>query len=255
MALFGDAGEVSQLDVADMRAQVAERSERLLRSGPLLGRRRHLGRRDAGALRGARRVRGRRRGHLQPLDLRPARGDPRGPLRGGPGDAEQPERRDGRRARRRALGQGRARRRAAPLPRPAWWRCSSSTPSSPLPRTASAWRRRSRASAPDRSRRRPATTSRAASSPATRSGSSAARSWRGASPESTLAETMAGIAEGAELLTVIGGRDAPIPLDQMERARARRRRARDARGRPAALLVAHRRRVGGYQPSVPGSPL
>ena len=35
-------------------------------------------------------------------------------------------------------------------------------------------------------------------------------------PESTLAETMAGIGDGAELVTVIGGRDAPIPLAQME---------------------------------------
>lgn len=33
VALFSDAGEVSQLDVADMRAQIAERSERLLRAG------------------------------------------------------------------------------------------------------------------------------------------------------------------------------------------------------------------------------
>ena len=33
VALFEPAGEVSQLDVADMRAQVAERSERLLRAG------------------------------------------------------------------------------------------------------------------------------------------------------------------------------------------------------------------------------
>ncbi|CAN5444155.1 DAK2 domain-containing protein [soil metagenome] len=33
VALFGNVGEVSQLDVADMRAQMAERSERLLRAG------------------------------------------------------------------------------------------------------------------------------------------------------------------------------------------------------------------------------
>ena len=35
------------------------------------------------------------------------------------------------------------------------------------------------------------------------------------SPESTLAEMMLGISGGAELLTVIGGSDAPIPLEQM----------------------------------------
>jgi DAK2 domain fusion protein YloV len=37
--------------------------------------------------------------------------------------------------------------------------------------------------------------------------------WGGAG--STLAETMAGLAEGAEILTVIGGEDAPIPLDEV----------------------------------------
>ena len=40
-------------------------------------RRGHVRSRRAGALRGARRPRGRRRRHVQPLDLRPARGDPR----------------------------------------------------------------------------------------------------------------------------------------------------------------------------------
>ncbi|MBA2546139.1 MAG: hypothetical protein H0V15_04585, partial [Solirubrobacterales bacterium] len=36
------------------------------------------------------------------------------------------------------------------------------------------------------------------------------------SPESTLAETMAALADRAELVTVIGGRDAPIPLADMK---------------------------------------
>ena len=84
--------------------------------------------------------------------------------------------------------------------------------------------------------------------------------WGG--PESTLAETMAGIGEGAEIVTVIGGEGAPIPLGEIE-AHARRGRARAPRRRPAALLVADRRRVdppprtrsggGGVEPTSPRS--
>ena len=69
----------------------------------------------------------RRRPDAQPVDLRPAGGDPRDPRRAGRRAAQQPQRRDGRRARRRAVGQdgarghlplaaGRPRRRGQPRP-------------------------------------------------------------------------------------------------------------------------------------------
>ena len=66
--------------------------------------------------------------------------------------------------------------------------------------------------------------------------------WGGAG--STLAETSsAGSREGAEIVTVIEGAEAPLRAGRA-RARARRRgRARDPRRRPAQLLVADRRPV------------
>ena len=96
------AGEVSHLDVADMRAQVAERDGRLgvatSRNGEqagaasiagavaqglagaraaLRGGRGRQRRGPAPAVRGARRAHDRRRPDAEPLDLRPARGHPR----------------------------------------------------------------------------------------------------------------------------------------------------------------------------------
>ena len=65
--------------------------------------------------------------------------------------------------------------------------------------------------------------------------------WGGAG--STLAETLAALAEGAEIVTVIGGAGAPIPLEELSRSRPVRGRARAARRRPAALLVVARRPV------------
>ena len=76
MALFEGAGEVTNLDVADMREQIAERDARLARRPH----RRRRGRRRRGpraALRRARRRRRPRRRDAQPLDLRAARRDPR----------------------------------------------------------------------------------------------------------------------------------------------------------------------------------
>ena len=102
VALFEDAGEVTNLDVADMREQIAERRARLER-GP---HRRPRGGRRRGpraALRRARRPRRPRRRDAQPLDLRAARRHPRGPGRGSPRPAQLLERDHGRRARLRAL--------------------------------------------------------------------------------------------------------------------------------------------------------
>ena len=68
MALFDRAGDVSQLDVADMREQIAERTARL-QAGRCAAVAVVAGRGMRELLRGAGRVRRRRRGDLQPLDL------------------------------------------------------------------------------------------------------------------------------------------------------------------------------------------
>ena len=62
--------------------------------------------------------------------------------------------------------------------------------------------------------------------------------WGGAG--STLAATIERLAEGAEIVTVIAGEEAPIPLDGDRHPRPRRGRDRDPRGRPAELVVAAR---------------
>ena len=123
-ALFADAG-----------VGLAPRRRRHARAGPAArraARRRRSAARRCGALavvtgdgharavRGPRRARARRRPDAQPLDLRPARRDPRHPRRGGRRAAQQRERGHGRRARRRAVrqdGRGRARRARR---RPGW---------------------------------------------------------------------------------------------------------------------------------------
>ena len=89
---------------------------------PLRRRRGGRGRRRPAHLRGAGRLRRRRRRDLQPLDLRPAGRDPRGPERGGRGAAQQPERADGGRAGGGAVGQADARSCPAPRSRAGWWR-------------------------------------------------------------------------------------------------------------------------------------
>ena len=83
------AGEVDQLDVADMREQIAERTARL-QAGRCAAVAVVAGRGMRELYEGLGRLRGRRRGDVQPLDLRPARRDPRGPRRGGPRLPEQP---------------------------------------------------------------------------------------------------------------------------------------------------------------------
>ena len=141
--VFAEVGEVSRLDVADMRLQVQERDARLARRrrrsrqrrtaraarqrsrrvaaltngasarGPARGAagalRRAGGRQRRGAggdVPRARRADARRRPDAEPVDLRPARGDPRGARRGGRRAAQQRERDHGRRTRRAALRQG-----------------------------------------------------------------------------------------------------------------------------------------------------
>ena len=65
--------------------------------------------------------------------------------------------------------------------------------------------------------------------------------WGGAG--STLAATIEHLAEGAEIVTVIAGEEAPIPLDEIDTHVARRGRGRDPRGRTAELVVAAGRPV------------
>jgi dihydroxyacetone kinase-like predicted kinase len=112
-ALFEGIGEVSRLDVADMRVQVHERDMRLGTPGngaSLRGAGGRGRRRDAPAVRVARRPCARRRRDAQPLHLRAAGGHPRGPGRAGGRAAQQSQRLHGGRARRGALRQGGARR-------------------------------------------------------------------------------------------------------------------------------------------------
>ena len=105
-------------------------------------------------------------------------------------------------------------------------------------RTPSGWSTRSPGSAPGRSRPPRATTPRAGSCKGDAVGfvGDEIVAWGGAG--STLDETMASLAEGAEILTVIGGEGAPIALAELEGHAPGRGRARAPRGRPAALLVA-----------------
>ena len=189
VALFEGAGEVTNLDVADMREQIAERDARGSQAPAARG----VVAVAAGdglraALRRARRPRRPRRRDAQPLDLRAARRDPRGRRRGSPRPAQLLERDHGRRARLRALreaGPGGPGDLAAGEP---------AGPGRARPdrrdrtRTPSGWTRRSPGSRagggrPGRARRRPgplrARATRSASS-TTRSspGAARARPWR-----------------------------------------------------------------------------
>ena len=91
-----------------------------------------------------------------------------------------------------------------------------------------------------RSRPPPATTPRAASCKGDAVGFAGDEivAWGGAG--STLSETIEHLAEGAEIVTVIGGEGAPIAARGDRRPRPRRGRDRDPRGRPAELVVAAR---------------
>ena len=118
IAVFDGAGEVSRLDVADMRAQVAQREARLTNGhaarspapacspssrGPGMAR----------AVRVAGSPRARRRPDAQPLHARAAGRHPRRARRGGRRPAQQRQRDHGGRAGRRAGREGGARRRLA----------------------------------------------------------------------------------------------------------------------------------------------
>ena len=238
MAVFEQAGDVQRLDVGDMREQIEAR-ERRLDPGAHRGRRRRRGRRDEDALRGARRSRRRRRRDPEPLHLRDPRGDPRGVRRGGARASQLAERDPGRAGGREAV------REAAPAWSPRcpsrrrWRRWSSSTRSATRPATRSGWSPRWRRSSGAPSRRPRARTRRAGSCAATPSGSRARRSSPGEGRAPRLSATVERLVEGVEIVTVIEGEGAPIPLDQLPLELADGRRAGAPPRRPAALLVAH----------------
>ena len=73
-----------------------------------------------------------------------------------------------------------------------------------------------RRSPPAGSRRRPATTRRDASGAATRSASSTARSSPGAAPARRWRRRSSASPRSAEIVTVIGGEGAPIPLAEID---------------------------------------
>ncbi len=193
-------------------------------------------------------LRRRRRRDAQPVDLRAAGGDPRGARRRGPRPAQLLQRDHGRGARLRALREAGSGRRRRPLSRPACWPWSSS---SRTPR----WRR-----TPGGSRRRWQTIVTGGVAPAARDdaagtlppgdavgfGEEEIVAWGGAG--STLSATMRRLAADAEIVTVIAGADAPIPLDEIDDPRSRRGRDRDTRGRPAELVVAASGPVGALSP-------
>ncbi len=161
------------------------------------------------AVRRAGREHARRRPDAQPLHLRAARRDPRGALRGGAGAAVLPERGDGRRARRRALRQaggrhpraqsaGRARRR------------HRAAADRPLEQNAQALnealaRVRTGAVAPA-----------ARADPAGRFAPGEAVGFLGeevvawGEPATTLRQVLVALADGAELLSVLAGEEAPL---------------------------------------------
>ena len=203
-----------------------------------------LGRRHGRAVRLARRGPARRRPDAQPLHLRPAGRHPRRPGRGGRRAAQLAERDHGRRARRRAVGQDRAR---------------------------GARRAPSRRGSPPRSRSIP-TADAAANAAAmdealahVRTGAvtEAARDDTGerfrrgeavgfvdeqlvawGEPAATLEAVLGALASDAELVTLIAGDGVAARRGRRHRARAGRGRARVLLRRPAQLLVADRRRVG-----------
>ena len=217
MALFEGAGEVTNLDVADMREQIAERDARLQR-------RPHRGRSRSPPATGFERLFAELGAHVVPggETLNPSTYELLAGIhevagRGGPRPAQLLQRDHGRRARLRALreaGPGGARR---PPSRRACWPWSSSTP-------RRLGRRERRAARGGARRRSPP----AASPPAARDDAQGRFrkgdavgfadgeivAWGGAG--STLAATIERLAEGAEIVTVIAGEEAPIPLAEID---------------------------------------
>ncbi len=223
--LFGPAGEVSHLDVADMHAQVAEREERLGaaahdgHAGVAAARHRcgalavASGAGLRRALREPRRAGARRRADDEPVHLRAAGRHPRGARRGGRRAAQQPERRSWppsappSSARRSCRSSRRARSRPASPPP---WR---STPTVPPPRTPTRWPPRWRTCAPAAWRPRRATTPKGASRIGDAVGFVDDELVAWGDPQATLRDVLLRLGDGAELVTCIAGDGAPLDAD------------------------------------------
>ena len=256
VALFASAGEVSQLDVADMREQVAERDAPGSAPGAARWSRSSRATGCASSSRSSAPTWSTAARPSTPRSTTCSRRSTRSPAEEVLVLPNNPNVRDGGRARGRALRQGRPGRRTAPRSRPAWSPWSSSTPSVGATRTPSASAAPSTGSASARSRPRPATTRRAASRRATRSASSASEIVAWGVPSRRCRATMAEHRRRRRDRHRHRGRGRADP------ARARwSGHAPDGveletpRRRPAPLLVAARRGVAATSPRIPGSPL
>ena len=228
MAVFAPHGEVSHLDVADMHVQVRERDERIAGANGEAAHERCCGalavvagRGHARALRLARRRRARRGRDAEPVDAGDPRRHPPGRGRAGRRAPEQPERDHGRRARRRALRQGGARRAlalAAGGARRSRRRCVETAR---RPTNAEAMEReveRLRTGAVARAARDDAQ-GRFSAGDAVGFVDDAIVAW--GEPAPTLEAVVRALAEDAELLTCIAGDGAPLgPDDVIELAQA-----------------------------------
>ena len=208
------------------------------------------------AVRRARRAHARRRPDAEPLDLRAARRDPRGARRGGARAALLPQRGDGRRARRRALRQagGGGPRRSASRPALAA-AVELAAPTVRWSRTRRRCTRRSRGCAPAPSPRPPAPTPQGRFAPG-RGRRLPRRGGRspGASPRRRCAHVLVALADGAELLSVLAGEDAPLDppaVAALLDGELGDGRARAAPRRAGRLLVAARRGVAASLRAMP----
>ena len=248
--VFDGAGEVSRLDVADMHEQVAERAGRLAAGGAAPRPRCAAACWRSRAATACRELFAGLGAHVldggadaEPVDLRAARRHPRGRRRGGRRAAQQPERRHGGRARRRAVREGRPRRPDRARSRPGSPPRSRSTPS----RSAAAERRRD-------ARRARATCAPAASRPP-----------RARTPQGRFAvgDAVGYVERGARRLGRARGRrcarcstawrdDAELVTVHRRRRRAARTTTRSPRSRPTAssssLATAASRAGGGCWP-------
>ena len=158
---------------------------------------------------------------------------------------EQPERRHGRRARRRAVREGRPRRADALAAGGPGGRGRARRPTAARPRTPPRCATRSSACAPAASRPPRARTPQGRFARRRRRRLRRARSSSpGASPRRRCATVLDALARRRRAASpCIAGDGAPLDDDAVARARARRRRARVSRRRPAGLVVAARGRV------------
>ena len=215
-ALFEGVGAIENEDIADMRVQMAERAARL--GGRTAAVAVAAGRRAPAHVRAARGRGRRRRPDAEPVHQRHPQRDRRRPNPGG--DRPARIRRTCSWPRRRPRSSP-TRRRWSSRPGPSrapWRRSWSWTRRRPQPRTPSASRASSTRSGSAALRRPPGTTSRAASRSARRSASRRIRSSPGGSRSRRSLKTLERLVDGAEIVTIIEGEEAPITFDDLDLA-------------------------------------